>query len=407
MEPNNQSTSTIQDKELSKDDMYDLLKDDTEIDDIKKDTEKDQVPEEKEDKDKDEEEVEIDEEEKEQEDEEEPELVVAPRRKEILKAFPELFKKFPYIEKALYRDQQFTEIFSTPKEAREISDDAKMFKEFQHDILQDANIEKLLYSVKNANENTFNRIADNYLSTLAKVDKNAYVHVVGQVIDNMIGTLKSEGKKRNIEEMGQAADIVSHFFLGTDEPAPRAPLAKSAEKNPEEEKLQQERQRFLQERFESARDDLNSRVQNALKSTIDQHIDPKDVMTSYVKNKATQDALDKVESLIEQDDKFQSYLERLWDKVFESNFSRASIDRVRSAYFTKAKTLLPDAIRQSRNDALKGQGPITQTQRREEKDRKGPLPAGRTTQERKSSATEPAVPKGMKTLDFLMQDQEC
>ena len=34
------------------------------------------------------------------------------RRKEILAKYPKLFKDFPYLEKAYYREQQFTEVLS-------------------------------------------------------------------------------------------------------------------------------------------------------------------------------------------------------------------------------------------------------------------------------------------------------
>ena len=43
-------------------------------------------------------------------------------RREILKEFPELFKKFPYLESAYYRNLQFTEYFSKPEDAKSALD---------------------------------------------------------------------------------------------------------------------------------------------------------------------------------------------------------------------------------------------------------------------------------------------
>lgn len=43
--------------------------------------------------------------------EEDLELTTPVRRKEILKKYPTLFKDFPYLEKAYYREQQFTKYF--------------------------------------------------------------------------------------------------------------------------------------------------------------------------------------------------------------------------------------------------------------------------------------------------------
>src|SRR5262245_51212983 len=46
------------------------------------------------------------------------ELVTPVRRREILKKYPNLFKDFPYLEKAYYREQQFTELLPTIEDAR-------------------------------------------------------------------------------------------------------------------------------------------------------------------------------------------------------------------------------------------------------------------------------------------------
>ena len=50
--------------------------------------------------------------------EEDLELTDSSSRKEILAKYPKLFKDFPYLEKAYYREQQFTEVFPTIQDAR-------------------------------------------------------------------------------------------------------------------------------------------------------------------------------------------------------------------------------------------------------------------------------------------------
>src|SRR6187399_1594582 len=50
--------------------------------------------------------------------EEDLELMTPVRRREILAKYPKLFKDFPYLEKAYYREQQFTEVYPTIQDAR-------------------------------------------------------------------------------------------------------------------------------------------------------------------------------------------------------------------------------------------------------------------------------------------------
>ena len=105
------------------------------------------------------------------------------------------------------------------------------------------------------------------------------------------------------------------------------------------------------------KDDLQTRADNVLRSTIDGHIDPNGTMTDYVKNHATQEAFDTLEDLISKDTRFRGLLDKLWEKSISEGIStKESTDQIKSAYLSKAKTLLPSVIKKARNDALKGLG---------------------------------------------------
>src|SRR5216684_3091765 len=57
-----------------------------------------------------------------------------PKRQAILKEFPELFKKFPAIEHAIYREQQYAEIFPTLDDAKEANARLDDFKAFENEL---------------------------------------------------------------------------------------------------------------------------------------------------------------------------------------------------------------------------------------------------------------------------------
>jgi len=75
------------------------------------------------------------------------ELVTPPHRAEILKAFPDLFRKFPFIEKALGQEKQYTEIFGTIDDAKEVKDRADEYGKFETDLMQ-GNINGVFKSLK-------------------------------------------------------------------------------------------------------------------------------------------------------------------------------------------------------------------------------------------------------------------
>lgn len=338
------------------------------------------------------------------------ELVTPVRRREILKKYPQLFKDFPYLEKAYYREQQFTELFPMPEDAKIAVEKSEMLDTFEKDVMN-GNTERILKAAKETDANAFHKIVDDYLPTLARVDEQAYFHVLGNVTKYTIYTMVQEGRRTNNEEMLKAAQLVNQFVFGNSEWKPPTNLAKDVrpEDKEKENKLSEREQGFVRQQFESSVSDLNTRVNNVLRNTIEANIDPRESMTDYVRRNASRDAQDSLETLINQDTRFKTLVDKLWEKAFESNFSRESVDRIRSAYVSKAKTLLPAVIKKARNEALRGIGKrVRDDDSSDETTKKGPIAAGRPRSQdnRPSGKVKEAkdIPRGMSTLEFLNSD---
>lgn len=336
-------------------------------------------------------------------DEEELEVAVPVKRKQILEKYPNLFKDFPYLEKAYYREGQFTELFPTIRDAREAADKATVLDKFEADVMQ-GNTEKVLLAIKEGDERAFRKAVDNYLPTLAKVDQSAFLHVVGNVLRQSLSRVSEEGKRRGDsgEPLVVAAKILAQFMFGTENVEAPTPLVKEDENiNRERQQINQEREAFVRQKFDDSRTELAGKIQNSLKATISANIDPKSTMSEYVRRNASRDAYEMLEQQIRSDTRFSSVMNTLWKRAFEEGFSRQSMDRIKSAYLSKAKTVLPTVIKQSRNDALKGQS-------RNSSNTTGkadsPIALGKTAtsiSRGKSTSDPKAIPKGMKTLDYL------
>lgn len=341
--------------------------------------------------------------------EEDLELMTPVRRKEILAKYPKLFKDFPYLEKAYYREQQFTELLPTINDAKIAVNKAEVLDRFEREIMG-GDITAVLRAAKEEDNDAFLKIADNYLPTLRKVDQQAYFHVLGNVIKDTIITMVRES--RSLGEQGQplqaAANILNQFVFGSNTFQVPTPLSKSS--NPEQQSRENEirnrEQQLVISKFEDVKEDLQTRSDNVLKATIDSHIDPKGSMTDYVKKNATREAFDTLETLISKDPRFRGLLDKLWEKAFEKNFDKESTDRIKSAYLSKAKTLLPSVIKKARNEALKGLGKRRDDDEEDDSKKKSPASStGRSTSHSGGKVRKAGdIPKGMSTLDVLMQD---
>lgn len=332
------------------------------------------------------------------------ELVTPVRRKEILAKYPNLFKEFPYLEKAYYREQQFTELLPTIDDAKKAVEAKQTLDRFERDVMG-GNTELLLKSIKETSPQGFAKVVDEYLPTLARVDEKAYYHVLGNVTKHTIVAMVRESRRSGNEALQSAAQLLNQFVFGTSEFQPPTTLSKvEPEVENKSKELEEREQQFIKQQFESAVGDLNTRINNTLKNTIDANIDPKKSMTDYVRKNASREAMEMLDSMITKDARFVALKDKLWEAAFQENFSKASVDRIKSAYLSRAKTLLPTVIKKARIDALKGLGRRVDG---EEAPNKSPVSIGRPqSQGSKSGKISKAtdIPKGMRTLDFLMQD---
>jgi len=391
-----EAVGALEDSELSKDDILDLLKDEpveeTKEEEVKETKEVDEEEEEKKEKEEDEEEEEIKLSEDVKEDEE-IDLETPVRRKEILAKYPDIFKDFPYLEKAYYKEQKYTELFSTIDDAETASNKAKQLDRFEND-LSEGKTGPVLNAVKQADPEGFRKIIDNYLPTLMDVDKDAYYHVVGGVIKQTIQAMVNDGKQHERADLIDAAKELNKFIFGSEEFVPHTSLTKN-EDSSEKKKLEQARREFEQKKFDSVRNDLQGKVSNVLRATVTDNIDPRDSMTTYVKKNAVRESMESLQELIDNDASFRKVLDGLWQKAFESDFSDVSVRRIRSTYLSKAKTLLPAVIKKARREALQG---LRERKTAEKNDRS---PVSKERRQHVSNKPPSKDGRGMSTVEFF------
>lgn len=339
------------------------------------------------------------------EEEDEPEIddtepIEDVSRKEILKAFPDIFKKFPQLEKSYYREKKYAEVFPTIEDAKDASEKVQTYDRFESQVLN-GNLDEIIAGVKNADPKAYNKMVDNYLPMLGKVDQQAYFHIIGNVVKNTVVGMVNEAKASENEDLQAAAVILYQFMFGKSEFKKAEPYGphKADEKETE---LTREKQEFAQQKFAGVLENLATTNTNIIKSTISQHMDPKNVLSDYVKKTAVKEAMAEVEETMNSNTRFKSVMDKLWEQAIKTNYSQQSIANIKKAHLNQAKTILRPIILKHKNAALKGMGKRV-TEEREEPTKKGPVSVGRSAPAN-NRGKETAVPKGMRTIDFLNMD---
>lgn len=399
----------IESKGLSQEGIVDLLAGDDdkeekpEVLDIEdKEEEKDEKEEEdkeedKEDEDEDEEEKKEDEDE-DKLDESELDLVAPYKKKEILKEFPNLDKKFPYLFHAYYGHQQFVEVFPTVEDAREASDKAQILDAFEKDVMS-GSTEKVLKAIAQ-DERAFNKLVDDYLPALHRVNKEAATHIVTNVYKNAILQMAQHADETKDDELKEAVLRLNKFLFNTDKITLPQKLAKTDDTA--EKTIAEERRQMAMQRFDEVQGDLQQRVDNSIRATIAANIDKQNSMSPFEKKHATEEAFGLLEKALLANKPFRGQMDQLWKAAFSSNYSRPSLERIKSAFFAKAKTVLPAVIKQARSEALKGKG-RKKSSDDDTTDRRGHLPVGRHSSggNRSKEDNKEGKKRGESTLDFF------
>lgn len=308
--------------------------------------------------------------------EEKLQLMTPSKRRDILKDYPDLFKKHPYLETAYFREQKFTEIFPAIKDAERAAADVKILQDLEDD-LQNGDVERLFVGLHKGSKESYHRAIDNLLPTLAKVDRESYDHLLSNVTKHTIQSIFEAGNEEGQEVLKNVAVLLNQWAFGTTKFEAPTNLAKKVEKNPEQERLANERKDFERQRFSVARNSLVTRVDNTLKNTIQNNMDPKGSMSEYVREKAVEDAQRELDKQLSSDSRFQKIMLQYWERAKAASYSDAAMAEVRKAYLSRAKTLLPSVIQTARSKALKG-SKASNNDNSPRKVRKGPIAPGKS-----------------------------
>lgn len=335
-------------------------------------------------------------------------LMEAPRRAEILKAYPDLFKKFPYLQTAYYRDQQFSELFQTPAEAREVVEKAQSLDNFDQ-YLMSGQLEKVFESVKSQDQNAFYRMVDNLMTDLAAVDEGAQIHITRNIAKHLVVGMVEEARASGNEALKHAAVILHQYATGSSQYTPPSKLAK--DEAPKDESVNKERQEFLAEKFEATRGEIINKLDRKIDATLAKRLDPNETMSEFVREAAVNKAKRQVQQILSQDTRFQAVMRQAWQKAHRSGYAKADRDFIQSKYESKAAQLLPTIINKVRAEALKSVGKRANSENIEirEPQKRGPVAPGRSATPSNGGNNntrngQKSPPKGQSVRDFLMSD---
>jgi len=326
-------------------------------------------------------------------------------RKELLKTYPDLFKKFPQLEKGYYASQKYRELFPTLEDAREANERLETFSNIEKE-LNDGNSEGLFKNLRESNPNSFAKMVDNYLPQLGNIDQNAYYHVIGNVLKTTVARMGRMAASKKDDDLLTAARILNEWAFGEEEFTPPQRFAPEEDKGKSE--LEKEREEYANSKLADNQAEVKAKVNQTIEATVEKFIDPNEKLTAFAKKAAIREAVDKTNELLASDRELKKLNERLWKTAKDSKYSPETVGKIRRATQERAKAILPQVIKKVRADALRG---VERRSSSDTTDRKGKLPngAGNKSASRNDNSgskgnEKSKIPSGMSTYDFLSSD---
>lgn len=308
-----------------------------------------------------------------EDDEDELELAKIPTRAQIKAKYPNIFKEFKALDRIFYREKAYAEVFSTVKDATNAKEELKEYGQIQEELLS-GDIVGVLSRVKQTNPKAYDKIAGNIIESLTKVDKDSYLEPARIIIKgtlNNLNTLASQALKKDASnkraEQIQIAVELIHDALGFgSEVTPYNREFKEDEKeNPEVEKLKRERQQIDSDRFREAHNKVVSRFGDLVTKTLQKNIDPKNVMTPYIKSNLIKDIKEELDKQLIADKRFEGVVKKLYERAKENSYNESSLNNILEALRNKTSSILRDIIRAKKGEALRGTSKVKSSKTRE------------------------------------------
>jgi len=273
-----------------------------------------------------------------------------PAFKDVKAKFPTLFKEFPALREAFFREQKFTEMFPTVEDASEAAGKAEAFDHIEASLLQ-GSASMLLDGIEKADPEAMNKIANNFLGDIYKRSHDLYYQITTPIVNRLIQSLHEEGKRSSNENLTNSAMNLANFLYGS----PNIPTTTQRQEDPrlenERNKLAQERAKLQQDRFIEGRGTVEESIIRILNTEIKSGLDPQ-VFSETIQDMLSERIQKKVDEAIASDPNHLKLMNSLWKRAEQSGFNRESLSRVRAAYLERARQLMPAIRVKIRSDAI-------------------------------------------------------
>jgi hypothetical protein len=329
----------------------DNLFDDSEVAPLTPEEEKEEDGESDEDaaKDKKKDEKKEDEEGEEDEDEDEDEDKVRDANiiKEAATKYKGIFKEFPQLKGAYYRDREFSKVFPTPEAANEAAQDVEIYNQVQREFINGKPEALVKFFEDHKKPETLIRFGRNLLDSVGKQDKNLWAGILFPSITGILRDAENAANGAGNKNLAASVKHLTNYLFGQiDIPADKLP-AETRDVNDNNEQVAQliHRQKinFQDEVYEAGAREAYKVIDASLATL---------KCKPALKKAITKELFDKVTRAVGKDSALQSDLQSRWSAALRAGLGHKSKASIIDTYLAGVKNKLA----KTREQVLKSNG---------------------------------------------------
>lgn len=308
----------------------------------------------------------------EDDDEELPENQIA-SVKDIKKDYPDFFKKHPEVKAAIFRDQQFSEILGSPKDAEDVVKRANTLATIEDDLFVKGDATKLLTVMKKNSPEAYNTVVSSLLPFIQESDKDTYLKIAALPIKQLLRNAWATGKGEKTN-LGKAAFHLHEFFFGEGskfEDKVEVESKKTNEKSQAQKDYEEKLSKINEREYTSFKGAIEESYGRKMSDFLLEDLNKDDRLSNFTRNAIVEKTLSEVLEQLKNDSRYQTGLKSLWSQAQAAEFNKDFKSRILNTALARAKSLAPGIRARLVKEALgKSDGKKKSDDKDEKKDKK-------------------------------------
>lgn len=265
--------------------------------------------------------------------------------KAIKAKYPTIFKDFPDLRDAFFREREFSKVYGSVDDAVEAATKSGYYDSFVSAV-DKGDVGMLMDAVIEMGDSQAQAFVENFLPAVEARSTKALGKITAPFVHRAIRFVFEDGKNMG-GERGQNLMVAARYMakhLFNEENPERLHGQLQAEPSPERQELENQRRQFATQQFEVASSDVERVIDNRLQRDVIKHIDPNGAMNEFMREALAEKVIKELQDVIVEDKAHLTRMTSLWRRATKEAYNGESKARIVSAFLARAKQSMPSVV---------------------------------------------------------------